>query len=56
MYDSPAAHIGTQSVTKLPISGIHIPYTQICVFFFMKHAERQSLCQQSLHSSTAERK
>jgi len=27
MCDSPAAHIGTQSVTKLSISGIHSPYT-----------------------------
>jgi len=28
MCDSPAAHTGIQSVTKLSIGGIHIPYTQ----------------------------
>jgi len=57
MCESPAAHIGTQSVTKLSISGIHIPYTQTCVvFYFVKHAERQSLYQQSVHSRTTEGK
>jgi len=35
MCDSPTAHIGTQSVIKLLISGIHIPYTQTCVVFFL---------------------